>query len=80
MDHGRPLIARCETVDDSRRPALAEPTDLAALLTSYIRHGLARVEAAGNVPSLVAVCPPIEEALGIRFEGERGGRAESPPC
>ncbi len=58
----------------SHRTALAEPKDLAWLLASYARDGLARVEAAGSVPSLRAVRSAMEEALGIRFEGERGDR------
>ncbi|MDE0127420.1 MAG: N-6 DNA methylase, partial [Bryobacterales bacterium] len=58
----------------SHRAALTEPKDLAWLLASYARDGLARVEAAGNVPSLLAVRSAMEEALGIRFEGERGER------
>ncbi len=56
----------------SHRAALTEPVDLARLLASYARDGLARVDAAGDVPSLVAVRSALEEALGIRFEGERG--------
>ncbi len=56
----------------SHRAALAEPKDLAWLLASYARDGLARVAAAGEVSSLVAVQSALEEALGIRFEGERG--------
>ena len=58
----------------SHRAALAEPKDLAWLLASYARDGLARVEAAGNISSLLAVRSAMEEALGIRFEGERGER------
>ena len=58
----------------SHRVALAEPKDLAGLLASYARDGLARVEAAGNVSSLLAVRSAMEEALGIRFECERGER------
>ncbi|MYA44555.1 MAG: N-6 DNA methylase [Gemmatimonadetes bacterium] len=58
----------------SHRAALAEPKDLAWLLASYARDGLARVEGAGNVSSLMAVRSAMEEALGIRFEGERGER------
>ena len=58
----------------SHRAALAEPKDLAWLLASYARDGLARVEAAGNAPQLAAVRSALEEALGIRFEGERGRR------
>ena len=56
----------------SHRAALAEPRDLAWLLASYARDGLARVEAAGDAPSLNAVRSALEEALGVRFEGERG--------
>ena len=56
----------------SHRAALAEPRDLAQLLASYARDGLARVEAAGDAPSLNAVRSALEEALGVRFEGERG--------
>ena len=56
----------------SHRAALAEPRDLAWLLASYARDGLARVEAAGGAPSLGAVRSALEEALGVRFEGDRG--------
>ena len=58
----------------SHRAALAEPKDLAWLLASYARDGLARVEAAGDAPSLKAVRSALEDALGVRFEGERGVR------
>ena len=56
----------------SHRAALAEPRDLARLLASYARDGLARVEASGDAPSLYAVRSALEEALGVKFEGERG--------
>ena len=58
----------------SHRAALAEPKDLAWLLASYARDGLARVEAAGETPSLEALRSALEEALGVRFEGEKGNR------
>ena len=58
----------------SHRAALTEPKDLAWLLASYARDGLARVEVAGGAPPLAAVRSALEEALGIRFEGERGRR------
>ena len=58
----------------SHRAALAEPRDLAWLLASYARDGLARVEASGDAPALAAVRGALEEALGVRFEGERGKR------
>ena len=56
----------------SHRAALAEPKDLAWLLASYARDGLARVEAAGDAPSFNVVRKALEDALGVRFEGERG--------
>ena len=58
----------------SHRAALAEPKDLAWLLASYARDGLARVEAAGESPPLAVVRAALEDALGVRFEGERGAR------
>ena len=51
---------------------LSEPRDLARLLASYARDGLARVEAAGDSASLNAVRSALEEALGVKFEGHRG--------
>ena len=56
----------------SHQATLAEPRDLARLLASYARDGLARVEASGDAPSLNAVRSALEGALGVRFEGERG--------
>ena len=56
----------------SHRAKLVEPRDLAWLLASYARDGLARVEKAGEASSLQAVRSALEEALGVRFEGERG--------
>ena len=58
----------------SRRAALTEPKDLAWLLASYARDGLARVEEAGDPPQLTAVRGALEDALGIRFQGDRGAR------
>ena len=56
----------------SHRATLVEPRDVAWLLASYARDGLARVEAAGDTPSLAGIRSALEEALGVRFEGERG--------
>ena len=59
----------------SHRATLTEPKDLAWLLASYARDGLSRVEAAGDdAPSLTAVRSALEEALGVRFEGDKGTR------
>ncbi len=56
----------------SYRASITEPRDLAHLLASYARDGLARVEATGDAPSLSAVRSALEDALGVRFEGDRG--------
>ena len=48
----------------SHRAALTEPRDLAWLLASYARDGLARAEAAGDAQSLGAVRSALEEAWG----------------
>ncbi|MCY3816541.1 MAG: N-6 DNA methylase [Gammaproteobacteria bacterium] len=58
----------------THRAALAEPKDLAWLLASYARDGLARVEAVGDAPALATVRAALEDALGVRFEGARGAR------
>ena len=58
----------------AHRARLSEPRDLAWLLASHARDALARVEAAGDASSLAAVRAALEEALGVRFEGERGAR------
>ena len=56
----------------SHPAALTEPRDLARLLASYARDGLARVEASDHASSLNAIRSALEEALGVKFEGERG--------
>lgn len=58
----------------SHRATLTEPKDLAWLLASYARDGLARVEAVGDAPALKGVRSALEEALGVRFEGKKGVR------
>ncbi len=51
---------------------IAEPKDLARLMASYARDGLARVEVAGEQNSLVVLRHALEEALGIQFNTELG--------
>ena len=58
----------------SHQAALTDAKDLAWLLASYARDGLARVERAGDSPSLGTVRSALEEALGVRFEGAKGAR------
>ena len=56
----------------SHSASITEPKDLAWLMASYARDGLARVEAAGDASSLHVVRSALEEALGVRFEDEKG--------
>ena len=58
----------------SHEAAISEPKDLAWLLASYARDGLARVDAGGDTPSLDAVRSALEESLGVQFKGEKGTR------
>lgn len=58
----------------AHRATLADPKDLAWLLASYARDGLARVEAAGDAHTLETVREALEAALGVHFKGARGAR------
>ncbi len=53
------------------RARLAAPRDLAAYLASYAREARARVEGAES-NALAPISEALGEALGIRFEGEKG--------
>lgn len=50
---------------------LADPKDVAWFLASYARDARERAEHA-NSPALAAVRSALEEALGLKFEGEKG--------
>ena len=54
-----------------RPTQLVNPQDLAWFLASYARDARVRVEFA-ELPALTAIRKALEEALGMRFEGERG--------
>ena len=57
----------------SHAASLAEPKDVAWLLASYARDGLARVERAGvDEQFLTSMRSALEVSLGMKFEGERG--------
>jgi hypothetical protein len=51
---------------------LNSPRDLAFFLASYARDARSRVEHAGDLPALTAVRTALEEALGMKFEAEKG--------
>jgi hypothetical protein len=50
---------------------LASPEDVAWFLASYARDAKARIEHA-ELPALATVRAALEEALGLKFEGEKG--------
>ena len=50
---------------------LADPKDVAWFLASYARDARERVEQAA-LPALTAVRSSLEDALGLKFEGEKG--------
>jgi hypothetical protein len=51
---------------------LNNPKDAAFFLASYARDARVRVEAARDLPALNAVRAALEEALGMKFEAEKG--------
>lgn len=58
-----------------RRAPLSEPRDVAALLASYARDSLARVEASAGLPALGVLRDALGESLGLHFEpGDKGDR------
>ena len=56
----------------SHNSSLTEPRDLARLLSSYARDGLERVANAPDPAPLASLRSALEDALGVRFEEERG--------
>ena len=56
----------------SNNADLVEPKDLAWLLASYARDGLARVGRAGDAATLTTLREALEESLGVRFQGNQG--------
>ena len=52
--------------------ALREPKDLAWFLASYARDALERVEAKKELPGLASIKSALEEALGMKFDADKG--------
>ena len=51
---------------------LNNPKDVAFFLASYARDARASVESKADLPALAAVRTALEEALGMKFEAEKG--------
>lgn len=51
---------------------ISDPEKVAWFLASYAKEAKARIELTGDLPGLAAVRKSLEEALGMRFEGDEG--------
>ncbi len=51
---------------------LARPEDVAFFLASYARDALARVEEQATLPAFAELRAALQEALGLKFEGQKG--------
>jgi len=52
--------------------ALKNPKDLAWFLASYAREARMRIEGAGDLPGLAMLRKGLEDALGLKFEEDKG--------
>ena len=51
---------------------LAAPKDVAWVLAYYAREAKARIEMRADLPALANIRAALEQALGLKFEGEKG--------
>ena len=58
----------------AHRATITEPQDLAHLLASYARDGLARLDTAADASALEPFRSALQDALGVRFDGGAGAR------
>lgn len=70
-EHGDRLADFLRRVLLHRAP-LTDPADLAFFLASYAREARARIETAGDLKALAALKGALEQALGMRFEDDKG--------
>ena len=70
-EHGERLVGYLRRVIQYSA-ALKNPEDLAWFLASYAREARARIEAIADLPGLAMLRQGLEEALGLKFEGEDG--------
>lgn len=70
-EHGERFIEYLKRVM-MHAASLIEPQDVAWFLASYARDAKARVEEKPDLPALQSLRRALEEALGLRFEGEQG--------
>ncbi|MEA5471883.1 type ISP restriction/modification enzyme [Spirulina sp. 06S082] len=54
--------------------AITSPKNVAWFLASYARDAKSRLDYHADLPALTSIRQALEEALGIKFEGEKGDR------
>jgi hypothetical protein len=69
--HGERLV-ECLRRTMLHAAPLTDPQDLAWFLASYAREARARIEQTAGLPALEGLRKGLEEALGMKFEGEKG--------
>jgi len=69
-EHGERFVEFLKRVMLHAAP-LSSPQDVAWFLASYARDARSRIEVA-ELPALATVRTALEEALGLKFEGQRG--------
>jgi len=69
-EHGEHMLAYLKRVLLLNAP-LAAPQDVAGILASYAHDARLRIEKA-DLPALATLRHALEEALGLRFEGDKG--------
>ncbi|MCX7014281.1 MAG: N-6 DNA methylase [Candidatus Sumerlaeota bacterium] len=70
-DKGERLVEFLQRVLLHNAP-LTAPEDLAWFLASYAREARARVDQYADLPALAGLKKGLEDALGMKFEGEKG--------
>jgi hypothetical protein len=69
-EHGERMLEYLKRVLLHNAP-LAAPQDVAGILASYAHEARIRIEQA-DLPALTSLRKALEDALGLRFEGEKG--------
>ena len=69
-EHGERMLEYLKRVLLHNAP-LAAPQDVAGILASYAHDARLRIEQA-DLPALTSLRQALEDALGLRFEGEKG--------
>ncbi|MCX5818813.1 MAG: N-6 DNA methylase [Deltaproteobacteria bacterium] len=69
-EHGERMLEYLKRVLLHNAP-LAAPQDVAGILASYARDAHLRIDQA-DLPALTSLRQALEDALGLRFEGEKG--------